>query len=615
MERTAIKVAGASGQGINSVGSMIAKGLKRAGYQVFGYREYPSLIKGGHATYQVDVSDSEVKSTQSQIAVLLAANHHALRNNVRDVQDRGLILHTTPDWAFSVEQQAFIEERLITVRYLPADHILRKLGAGGLLSNSVMLGHLWSLLEQDIRILKTLVAEKFKHRPKALCLNDQCLDAGYSCKPLGGPTTISRLPGPPSRDVADRLLLSGSEAMGLGALHAGMRLFAAYPMTPASPLLSFFAGTQDKTRIVLKQAEDEITAAQMTSGAMFMGTRAMTATSGAGFDLMSETLSMNAMIENPAVFVLAQRPGPATGLPTWTAQGDLLLAAHAGHGEFSRCVLAVSDAQDAFDLMPVAFNIAERYQTVVVVLTEKQIADAMYTQPRYDQEKAFVDRGRLIIDPASLCKLETSDRYDPSVPNGVSARWLPGSKAAPYCAQADEHDAAGVVTEAAHVTKQQMDKRRRKFDAMKAALPDPIVYRTGKPLGRSDAGDGSDHLELLIVGWGSSGSVIRDVMACTEMRDRSVGYLHFTYLWPLRTETLQRISGKAQKVVLVEQNMQGQLGVLIRSECGLHIADRILKYDGRPFFYEELLSLLMARLGPLKGAQQIDLEDHGEYGA
>jgi len=205
----------------------------------------------------------------------------------------------------------------------------------------------------------------------------RCIDEGYSfADPEQGAISVA-LP-PPDKGFASHLLITGSQAMGLGAVHAGVRLYAGYPMTPSSPLLSFIAELENKTHMVVKQAEDEITAAQIVSGAMYMGTRALTATSGVGFDLMSETLSLNAMIENPTVFVLAQRPGPATGLPTWTAQGGLLQAANCSAGEFTRCVISVSNSQDAFDLMPIAFNLAEQYQISVIVLTDKQIAEALY---------------------------------------------------------------------------------------------------------------------------------------------------------------------------------------------------------------------------------------------
>jgi 2-oxoglutarate ferredoxin oxidoreductase subunit alpha len=383
--------------------------------------------------------------------------------------------------------------------------------------------------------------------------------------------------------------------MGLGAVHAGVRLYAGYPMTPSSPLLSFIAELENKTHMVVKQAEDEITAAQIVSGAMYMGTRALTATSGVGFDLMSETLSLNAMIENPTVFVLAQRPGPATGLPTWTAQSGLLQAANCSAGEFTRCVIAVSNSQDAFDLMPVAFNLAEQYQISVIVLTDKQIAEALYTQHPYDLEKAEIDRGRLVIDPEKLKLLKSSDRFNPHAQGGVSFRWLPGSDAATYCAQGDEHNSIGAVDESSLSTKLQMEKRLRKFDGLKATLPAPHLSIGGRSVEITDRMDAGDEIELLAIGWGSTGDVFQDVMCSDELRGRKIAYLHYTYLWPLRTRELQMLAKRSKRIVLVEQNYQGQLGMLIRMSCGLDIPDKILKYDGRPFFYDELLSSVMER--------------------
>jgi 2-oxoglutarate ferredoxin oxidoreductase subunit alpha len=383
--------------------------------------------------------------------------------------------------------------------------------------------------------------------------------------------------------------------MGLGAIHAGVRLYAGYPMTPSSPLLSFTAELENKTHMVVKQAEDEITAAQIVSGAMYMGTRALTATSGVGFDLMSETMSLNAMIENPTVFVLAQRPGPATGLPTWTAQGGLLQATHCSAGEFARCVIAVSNSQDAFDLMPVAFNLAEQYQISVIVLTDKQIAEALYTQRPYDLEKAEIDRGRLVIDPEKLKRLKSSDRFNPHAQGGVSLRWLPGSEAATYCAQGDEHNSIGAVDESSLNTKSQMEQRLRKFHGLKAGLPAPKLSIGGHSTTTIDWMDTGDEIELLAIGWGSTGDTFQDVMCSDKLRGRKIAYLHYTYLWPLRTQELQILAKRSKRIVLVEQNYQGQLGMLIRMECGLNIPNRILKYDGRPFFYDELLSSVVER--------------------
>src|SRR3984957_15677320 len=448
MPRISIKIVGASGQGLNSIGAIVAKGLKRSGYCVFGYREYPSLIKGGHASYQLDVSNERVRSTETKVSVLVALNHHGLELNIEELKEGGIVLHVTPGWHFPERHQKLIKERSLRVLYFPVDEILTRLNGKAILSNVLLTAFVWSMLGREVDALKSLVREKFAKKKALLELNMRCIDEGYSFADPGKGKISIGLP-LPNKEFSSQLLVTGSEAMGLGAMHAGVRLYAGYPMTPSSPLLSFIADLENKTHMVVKQAEDEITAAQIVSGAMYMGTRALTATSGVGFDLMSETVSLNAMIENPTVFVLAQRPGPATGLPTWTAQGDLLQAVNTGHGEFARCVLCVSTSQDAFDLMPIAFNLAEQFQISVIVLTEEQIAEALYTQEPYDLQKAEIQRGKLVTDPEKLKALKSSDRYDPNAEGGISSRWLPGAAAAAtYCAQGDEHDASGAVSEA-----------------------------------------------------------------------------------------------------------------------------------------------------------------------
>jgi 2-oxoglutarate ferredoxin oxidoreductase subunit alpha len=603
VHRISIKIVGASGQGLNSIGAIVAKGLKRAGYCAFGYREYPSLIKGGHASYQLDVSNRHFQSTETTVNVLVALNHHGLALNMEDLKPGGIVLHVTPGWRFPEHHQKLIQERRLRVICFPIDAVLSRLGAKAILSNVLLTAFLWAMFGLDVETLKSLVGEKFAKKKALLELNMRCVDEGYAFfDPQEGKIAV-QLPAP-NNDFSTHLLITGSQAMGLGAVHAGVRVYAGYPLTPSSPLLSFIADLENRTHMVVKQAEDEITAAQFVSGAMYMGTRALTATSGAGFDLMSETVSLNAMIENPTVFVLAQRPGPATGLPTWTAQGDLLQAVNTGHGEFARCVLCVSTSQDAFDLMPIAFNLAEQFQISVIVLTEEQIAEALYTQEPYQ-------RGKLVTDPEKLLALKSSDRYDPNAEGGISSRWLPGAAAATYCAQGDEHDASGAVSEAWINAKRQMEKRMRKFHTLKSTLPQPYLHMT--PLGEQGGLriDEQDEIELLVVGWGSTLGVMRDLLFSEELQSRKIAYLHYTYLWPLCTSELQRLAGRSMRVVLVEQNYQGQLGMLIRMECGLDITDKILKYDGRPFFYDELLSLLLAQFARPKAASVAISPSHG----
>ena len=582
MSRLSLKVVGASGQGINSIGEILAKGLKRSGYCVFGYREYPSLIKGGHASYQLDVSHEMLRSSDTTIDLLLTLNHHGLELNLHELKQGAILLHSTPDWQFSEADKALLEQRQIRVRYVPVDEILSRLQAKAILGNVVLASFVWSILGQGREVLREMVREQFGHKKALLELNMRCIDEGTDEREQRA-AELSLTLGPPDKAWADHLLLTGSHAMGLGAVHAGVRLYAGYPMTPSSPLLSYIAEVQNDTGMVIKQAEDEITAAQIVSGAMFMGTRALTGTSGGGFDLMSETLSLNGIIENPTVFVLAQRPGPATGLPTWTGQGDLLLAVNTGHGEYARCVLSASDSQDAFDVMPMAFNIAEEFQISVIVLTDKQIAEALYTQKPYDQGRAELRRGKLVTDPATLATLKGADRYDPSAEDGVSPRWLPGTEADTYCAQGDEHNGDGTVDEGASNAVAQMDKRMRKLQSLHAALPDPELYGATDP-------------EVLLVGWGSTKGTVLDALERPELRGKSIGYLHFTYLWPLKTELFTFLTERAKKTVLIEGNHQGQLGLLIAQQTGILLPNKILKYDGRPFFRDELARLILPHL-------------------
>ena len=583
MSRISLTVTGAQGQGVNSVGEICGKGLKRGGYCVFGYREYMSLIKGGHSSYQIDVSSEKIESSEVQSDIVMNFDHHGFEEHYQEVKDGGVFLHQTPMWKFTDEQQKYFDEHKIKVIYLPVEEVLKKLQASQVLANIYITSAVWTLLGQSDDDLKELVREQFGHKGEEIIQkNFECIDEGTAFvkeHPELEPITLPK----PNEKWKDYLYLTGSEAMGLGIIHGGCRVYASYPMTPASPLLTYIANMQNKTKMVIKQAEDEITAVQMASGAMLMGTRAATGTSGGGFDLMTETISMNGLIENPLVVFLVQRPGPSTGLPTWTAQGDLLLAVGSAHGEFARVVMAVSDSQDSFDLMPEAFNLAEEFQTPVIVLSDKQLAEGLYTQPSYDQNKAKIRRGKLVINPKELSKLVSADRYDPKATDGISSRWLPGTEAETFCAQGDEHDAEGNVNEGGPNAKEQMEKRMAKSAAIKKALPEPELY-------------GHQNPKTLIVSWGSNRSVLNDVLKSDELADKKIGNLHYSYLWPLKTEKLEKLARKAKKTILVECNYQGQLGMLISQECGLELDKRILKYDGRPFFYDELLSEIQSCL-------------------
>ncbi len=595
MMRRSLKIVGAQGQGVNSVGEMVAKGLKRAGYCVFGYREYMSLIKGGHSSYQLDISSEELRGSETTVDVLVTFNHHGLEQNLRDLKSGGILLHQSGDWQWSADDTAYMQQQGITVLYLPSNDILLTLGAKPILGNVLITAVVWQLLGQEFDELRSEVRTQFAKKGDAvIAQNLACIEAGIAYCDESARSIRVKLPKPDQR-WSKALLLTGSQAMGMGLIHAGCRLFAGYPMTPASPLLTFIAEHQNETGMVVKQAEDEITAAQMMSGAMYMGTRAATGTSGGGFDLMTETLSLNAIIENPAVFILAQRPGPGTGLPTWTAQGDLFLAIHSGHGEYPRLVLSVSDAEDSFRLMPEAFNFAERFQIPVIVMTDKQCAEALFTVMPFDQTRATLDRGALVTDANELSSLVASDRYDPKVPDGVSKRWLPGALAATYAAQGDEHGPDGSVHEDATNARLQMEKRMRKGEALKDQLPEPTVYRCSKGSISIDASPGSKTYDLVIVTWGSARGPTLDAIADTAFARLQIAVVHYEYVWPLKTDVLQAVVASSKLAACVEVNYSGQFRKLLQSE-GVLIPELIHKYDGRPFFVDELVAALRSLL-------------------
>ncbi|MFS8130566.1 MAG: 2-oxoacid:acceptor oxidoreductase subunit alpha, partial [Candidatus Dojkabacteria bacterium] len=391
-------------------------------------------------------------------------------------------------------------------------------------------------------------------------------------------------------NTSHHLIMSGNESATLGTINAGARVYYSYPMTPTSAIMEHLADYAHQTGMIVKQAEDEITASAMAIGSMHMGTRALTGTSGGGFDLMTEHVSLAGMIEVPFVCILGQRPGPATGMPTWTTQGDLMLAINAGHGEFPRCVMAVKDAEDTYYKIQEAFNIAEKFQIPVVVLTDKYIAESSFQIDKLDEGKVPILRGNLVVDQKELDELKSTDRYK-LVESGISKRWLPGSKAEGYNAQSDEHDEEGNLTEEAIPAEQMMEKRLNKMKTLIKDLPEPEIFsnRHNLTLHLGQKPEVKTNTKIInLIGWGSTYCVVKDVMKEYLKDDVTVNYFHLEYLWPLKTEKLTKFLKENPNTILIECNHTGQLGKLIRMETGIEIKNKILKWDGRPFFLEEL---------------------------
>lgn len=575
INRFSIKIGGESGQGINVAGEILSKAIKYVGYKTFGYREYPSLIKGGYASRQIDFSDSYINSPSKKCDILISLSRMALHKYLLGLNKEGILIHQVPMLDFDKNEKEHIKKNKIRHFYIDAVKISEALGGGRIASNVVLAGCAWKVLGFDKRMLEKTVEKIFADKPKFIEIDKKCVNAGYSFE--FKPGVGIKIPFRKNKNWTDSLIISGNESTALGALAAGVRAYYSYPMTPTSAVHDYLSNTYHKTKILIKQAEDEITAIQMTLGSMFMGTRALIATSGGGYDLMTETISLAGITETPLVCILGQRPGPATGLPTWTAAGDLNLALYSSHGEFPRCVIALSDAVSSFSLIQKAFNIAEQFQIPVIILTEKQVAESLFNVKNFPKP---IKIKRFLANKEQLKNLKSSDRYGVTK-SGVSTRWLPGQTDQCFLANSDEHSPDGTSTEEAEIVKAMFEKRMKKTESLLVKLPDPVIY-------------GPERADVSFVGWGSVKNTVLDVMNILKFSKNKlkVNYLHFDYVYPLKTEVLKKFLLRNKNVVLMENNYQGQLGNLIKQNIGFDFRKEFSKYDGRPFFIEDLLEFL-----------------------
>jgi 2-oxoglutarate ferredoxin oxidoreductase subunit alpha len=358
---------------------------------------------------------------------------------------------------------------------------------------------------------------------------------------------------------------------------AGCKFVAGYPMTPSSPILEYMADKGRQYGVVMMHVEDELAAMNMAVGAGYAGIRSMVATSGGGFCLMVEALALAGMTETPVVVVLGQRPGPATGLPTRTEQGELWFALQAGHGEFPRVVLAPANAGDTFYAAVKAFNLAEKYQTPVIILTDNHLATSYATVDRFDLNKVVIDRGELLS--GDEVRNLTDYKRHLVTESGISPRALPGQGKALVVTDSDEHDEAGHMIEDAATRSQQVQKRLRKLNGLKQEITEPEFHST-------------PGAETTLIGWGSTYGAIREAAALLNRDGMAVNTLHFSQIWPFPAEAVNLALSKSRKNIVIEGNATAQLAALIRRETGQKADATILKYDGRPFSPEEIVDRL-----------------------
>ncbi|MDD4381857.1 MAG: 2-oxoacid:acceptor oxidoreductase subunit alpha [Candidatus Dojkabacteria bacterium] len=554
--RYTIKFTGQSGQGINTIGKILSKVLLRAGYWIFAYREYPSLIKGGCASYQIDFSGNNINSSSSKCDMLCVLDKSTLKEYIPSLRKGGLLIYDDKD-AIIPQSKSFEEI------YIDTTTLTKEANAPSIAQNVVMLSFIWKILGLDIKILKEEIKEYFEGKNIDMEMEYRCIDAGYNtnvykdiyCQKCKLPKK--------NQKYTKKITLTGNEAMALGTISSGVRAYYAYPMTPITAIFKHLGDTAKQTGILLKQAESEITAVQMAMGSMYMGTRALVATSGGGFDLMTETISCSAMSETPLVIILGQRAGAGTGVPTWTGATDLNVALGCGHGEFERCVIAVNDVKTSYSAISKAFNIAEQYQIPVIILTEKQIAESIYSI-------------RDIPKPEDIQRnISTALQRYTITKNGISPRRIPRRNRKPFLATSDEHDEDGKSTEDANIIKAMVEKRARKLEILEKELPQPTLYNPRNS-------------ETIFVGWGSVGTVIKDLIS----NNANFGYLEYEYIYPLKTEILETLIKRKKRLIIIENNYTGQLGKLIKEKIGYDFKYKLNKYNSKPFFTEDILEYL-----------------------
>jgi 2-oxoglutarate ferredoxin oxidoreductase subunit alpha len=547
-------VGGEAGQGVQSVGFLLAKAFARNGYHIFADQDYESRIRGGHNFFRVRVKDSQVSAIAEPVDMLVALNKESIDLHRKELAAGGIAI-------FDGEKIRDISaDRLFGV---PLERLAEEKAGDKVMTNTVALGAALALIGYDLNILNTALMEHFG-KGKVADSNIAAAKAGYEYTRIEYKGDFRKLK---PLSEAKRMLLTGNEAICLGAIAAGCKFMAAYPMTPASSIMEYMAAKSKDFDLVMVHAEDEIAAINMTIGAAYAGVRAMTATSGSGLCLMVEGIGLAGITETPIVIIDGQRPGPAVGLPTRTEQGDLQFVLHAHHGDFPRAVLAPATIEDAFWLTVKAFNLAEKYQLPVIILTDHHLASSYATVDPFDLSQVTIDRGLLFLEKKDNPSEYMRHRVTKS---GISPRAFPGLGKALVVTDCDEHDEEGHLTEDAEERTKQVQKRLRKLLSLKHEISPPRWY------GPKKAG-------TTLIGWGSTYGAIHEAVDMLRKEGARVNVLHLNELWPFPTEAVTDAVGKAHNSYVIENNATGQLACLIKAETGCDVSGRIMKFDGRPF--------------------------------
>lgn len=526
-----------------------------------------SRIRGGHNFYQIRFSDQEVSASRDMVDILLALDLNTIEIHKKSVRDDGFILYDSRTIKKKFEGPEFID--------VPFKKIALEVGKSSIMANTVAIGAVLGLLDLGLKTLTEILKSTFKKKGEEVIeKNVACAEAGYNYVI----SNCSRCETVKIREPEEKklLLIDGLQAIGMGALISGCKFYSAYPMTPSTGILNYLASKAEEYGLVVEQAEDEIAAINMAIGASFAGVRAMTGSSGGGFALMGEGLSLAGITETPIVIAEVQRPGPATGLPTRTEQADLLFILYAGHGEFPRVIFEPGTPKQAFYLTNRAFELAEKYQIPVFIQSDQYLGDSEWTFENFDFEHLIYNDYRL--REKDLEEVEEYKRYKYS-DTGISLLAVPGESGEHLVvADSDEHDEEGHIIENAE-TRIKMTRKRlqKKLPLIKSEIEAPLLYGDPSP-------------EIVLLGHGSTYGVIKEMVDILS-KDRKIAMMHFSQVYPLperdRFDYIELLEN-AKLAISIENNATGQFAKLIRAETGFEFTHQILKFDGRPFTIENL---------------------------
>ncbi len=564
MNELTIKITGEAGQGMQTIGAALCQLFKNTGFHIFANQDYMSRIRGGNNFFQLRISNKPLFALRRKSDITVALDKASVAFHKPNMTDGGILVLDRKKFTITEEDTAFFD--------VPFYAMATRTGGSEIFINSVTCGVIAGIIGVEFRSVEYVMEATFAGKSEEIVRkNKDAARAGYDFVGNNFTQDTFRIKTGAIKDTRT-LVMNGNDAIALGAIRAGCKFYSAYPMSPSTGIMNVIAQYARKFHIVVEQAEDEIAAINMIIGASFAGVRSMTATSGGGFALMAEGLSLAAMTETPIVVVVAQRPAPATGFPTRTAQADLEFVLHAGHGEFTRAVYAPGTIEEAFSVTIKAFNIAEKYQIPVFLMTDQHLADSYRNIETFDLNKVKVQRH--IISKEDSKNIKNYKRYQ-FTESGISPRAIPSWTEDVIYADSDEHTEEGHITEDADIGRKMVEKRLyKKFSGLSQEVERPTAYNL----------EGAD---IVLLGFGSTYGAMKEVS--DTVTDKKIGFLHLSQVWPFPASEMTGLMKDSKKVLTVENNAGGQLSRLLRRETGLQVSGSLLKYDGRPFDLEYLI--------------------------